>query len=116
MILIIGGYAQGKLEFARKTFGLTDDEIADGAICSAEEISDKRCVNNLHLYIKRGMAVDLNRPDGKIIISDEVGQGVVPVDQFERQWRENVGRTCCVLADAAGEVYRVYAGIGVRIK
>ena len=41
MILIIGGAYQGKLDFAKETFGVTD---ADVYICGEDEIDfSKRC-------------------------------------------------------------------------
>ena len=54
-------------------------------------------------------------PDG-IVICDEVGCGVVPMDREDRSWRERVGRTCCRLAERASAVYRVTCGLGVRLK
>ena len=54
-------------------------------------------------------------PDG-VIICDEVGCGVTPLDRTDREWRERVGRTCCRLAERAEAVYRVRCGLGARIK
>ena len=54
-------------------------------------------------------------PEG-VVICDEVGCGVVPMDREERAWREQVGRTCCRLAERAAAVYRVTCGLGVRLK
>ena len=51
-----------------------------------------------------------------IIITNELGYGVVPVDPFDRAWREAAGRTCCVLAAEAGQVYRVICGLGQALK
>ena len=51
----------------------------------------------------------------KVIISDEVGCGVIPLDKFDREWRECVGRELCGLAADADEVWRVNCGIGQRI-
>ena len=36
-----------------------------------------------------------------ILICDEVGCGLVPVDAFEREYRETVGRICTALANRA---------------
>ena len=56
------------------------------------------------------------RDGNRIIICDEIGCGLVPVDAFEREYREAAGRICTVLAEHADEVYRVVCGIGMRIK
>ena len=54
-------------------------------------------------------------PDA-VVVADEVGSGVVPVDAGERAFREAVGRALCVVAQRAEAVTRCVCGIGVRIK
>lgn len=51
-----------------------------------------------------------------VVVSDEVGSGVVPISKEERLWREAVGRALCVVAEHAESVTRVMCGIGVRLK
>lgn len=51
-----------------------------------------------------------------VVICDEVGYGVVPVDAFERAFREKTGRVCCYFAKEAQQVIRVVCGVGKRIK
>ena len=51
-----------------------------------------------------------------IIVCDEIGCGLVPVDAFEREYREAVGRILSALAGEAERVDRVVCGIGTRIK
>jgi adenosyl cobinamide kinase/adenosyl cobinamide phosphate guanylyltransferase len=58
----------------------------------------------------------LDRWGDCIIISDEVGSGIVPNDPFEREYRERVGRILIKLAARAERVERVICGIGQRIK
>ena len=91
MVLIVGGMAQGKLDFARRELGVT--AWSEGTLGEAD------CVRNLQQ-----------------VICDEVGCGVTPLAREDRDWREQVGRTCCRLAAEAEAVYRVYCGLGVRIK
>ena len=50
------------------------------------------------------------------IVTNELGYGVVPVDAFDRLWREKTGRICTELAGKAEEVHRVVCGIGMVIK
>ena len=52
----------------------------------------------------------------KILIGDEVGNGVVPIEPFERQWRDEVGRVYQLLARRASDVTRVWAGIPQALK
>ena len=58
----------------------------------------------------------LRHGDGLIVISDEVGNGVVPVDKDEREYRERVGRCLIRIAEAASRVERIMCGLGQRIK
>ncbi len=50
------------------------------------------------------------------VILDEVGCGVVPIDAFERIWREEVGRLCCALAERAQKVVRIVCGLPQTLK
>ena len=51
-----------------------------------------------------------------VVVTNELGCGVVPVDAFDREYRERTGRVCTVLAAASDEVYRVICSVGLRIK
>lgn len=53
---------------------------------------------------------------GIVLLCDEIGYGLVPVDAFERQYRELTGRICTRLAEQAEQVERVVCGIGTRLK
>ena len=54
-------------------------------------------------------------PD-RILVTDEIGYGIVPMDPFEREYREETGRICCLLAEKSEEIWRVCCGIGTRLK
>lgn len=111
MELWLGGRAQGKSELAKK--------MHPGAV-----IWDQ-----LHLFVKEELARGMEPaeiwdavskkvdecPD-VIIISDEIGNGIVPMDKDERRWREETGRLLCKIAQRAESVWRVTCGIPVRIK
>ena len=51
-----------------------------------------------------------------MIICDEIGNGIVPLDAFEREYREHTGRILIELAGKADEVVRIICGIQQRIK
>lgn len=51
-----------------------------------------------------------------IIVTNELGYGIVPMERFDREYREKCGRICCELAKEANEVHRVVCGIGEVIK
>ena len=126
MILIIGGAFQGKKEYAKKPFGLKEEEFVDGACCGEEELYQAKAVLHLHEFVRRslkegrdigGMAERiLQKNPSVILLCNELGSGVVPVEAFDREWREATGRLCCRLAAEAEEVHRVVCGIGMVIK
>ena len=114
MVLIVGGMAQGKLAFARRELGVT--AWSDGII------DKENCLYNLHRALRDQLEAETllerwltDHPDG-VVICDEVGCGVVPLDREDRAWREKVGRVCCRLAETAAAVYRVTCGLGARLK
>ena len=125
MKLVIGGSFQGKWNYAKKTFGMETGWL-DGDGCRREELFLARGVFHFHDFIKGelragrsvdGLAEELIEKNPEIIIvSNELGYGVVPVDPFDRKYREAVGRTCEKLAAFSEEVHRVVCGIGQVIK
>lgn len=127
MVLIIGGAYQGKLGYAKKEFPeISEMDWVDGRVCGEEELYVCRGIHHFHAYIERmmreGRCVDdlagrisLRNPK-VVIISDEIGYGIVPADPFEREYREMTGRICTRLAADAKKVCRVVCGIGTVIK
>ena len=108
MIFVTGGAYAGKTEYVKNNYG-----------------ENKITVNGLHKIIRDAMANGLDpydeaekilagNPD--IVICAEVGSGIVPLDAFEREWRETVGRISCMFAEKADAVIRVVCGIGVKLK
>ena len=83
-------------------------------------------LNHFHAWVRRCLlesrdpeketASMILRNPQIIIISDEVGNGIVPMDAFEREYRERLGRILCDLAEKAERVERILCGIGQRIK
>lgn len=124
MILVIGGAYQGKLNYAKKTFHVK--EWADGENCSKEECLQAKGIFHLEGMIRRllldkeevyAFAEQLCRENPEaVLICREVGYGIVPMDAFEREYRELVGRIATVIAGRAQEVHRVTCGIGKVIK
>ena len=51
-----------------------------------------------------------------ILVSNEVGLGLVPDNPLGRQYRDCLGRVNQTLAGSADEVYFMAAGIPVRLK
>lgn len=124
MILVTGGCFQGKTAYACETFGIDRKDAADGMNCPLEEIYSTKLLYHFHEYIKRLMQADLEfdldelqrkNPD-LILVTNELGYGVVPIDRFDREYREKTGRICCSIAKRASEVHRVVCGLGTVIR
>lgn len=126
MILIFGGAYQGKLDYALGTYHLTERDVC---YCDMESMVinfDKKIIYGLDKFVlacvKEGisaqecLADNLDKLKDKIIICDDISQGVVPVDAVERAWREMNGRCMIFLGKEAEEVIRVFCGIGTKVK
>lgn len=126
--MIIGGSFQGKCDYALSGTGLAREDLLDGACCGKEEIFHAKGIRNFHLYVRRfltGLDEDSimafarrlaeEDPD-LVLITDEVGCGIVPLEKEERDYREAVGRVCTDIAGLAERVDRVVCGIGTVIK
>ena len=87
MRLVIGGAFQGKKDYVKNTFHLEDLETRL-----------------------------LERNPQLILLSNELGYGVVPIQAFDRKYREATGRICTRIAAKSSQVIRVVCGIGTVIK
>mgnify|MGYP001623796280 FL=1 len=124
MRIITGGAFQGKRAFAEKLY--PGVEWTDGGRCALDEIRTCRAVYGFHEFVKRWLeqgknweelaSLMLEENRDLILICDEIGCGLVPVDAFEREYRESTGRIMNALAEQAERVDRVVCGIGRRIK
>lgn len=131
MILIIGGFAQGKLHYVKQRYVHCEDgrevTVLDGTLeLPAETGALQVIVNHLHRYIREQLQQGTDpevmienfgkeHPDC-ILICDEIGNGIVPMEAEERTYRERTGRILEQLAAQADEVVRVVCGIGQKIK
>ena len=130
MKLVIGGTAQGKLEYVLLKYDLQKNMVWDGSLPnSTEDIEYEEkpvIINHFHLWIKNRMISGgcpedeimsfLDGNEDCIIICDEIGNGIVPIEPFEREYRERVGRILVQLAKRAEEVERIICGVGQKIK
>lgn len=126
MDFIIGGCFQGKREYVKKKYGFTESDFIDAKDIKNNDMQGKRCLVGFHRFIRtlllegadieKNVTLLLEKNDIRVIISDEIGYGIVPIDAFEREYRELVGRQCCILAQKAERVVRVVSGIAAAIK
>ena len=125
MRLVIGGASQGKLDYVLRRYGLEEKNVMDGNTGDMVDI-DHKVFYAFEAWFKRQLKAG-GRPEDAadvllsslpelIVICDEVGSGIVPVEPFEREFRERLGRYLIKLAERSQSVERVFCGIGQKIK
>ncbi len=126
MRLITGGLYQGKREFVRKKYGITPNDIFDVDKCPFSAIYSRKCIDNYDRIIKILTEKNenpflfteqliKNNPD-VIIIMNEIGNGIIPIEKSERVWREQVGKIGCILAEHSETVERIVCGTVIILK
>ena len=124
MVLVFGGAYNGKLDFVKEKFNVNEDDIF---YCGVNEIDfSKKVICGLHKFTYNNILKDIsslqyikeniNLFKDKIIISDEISSGIVPLKKEERMWREETGRCLQYLSKEASCVYRIVCGIPTIIK
>lgn len=119
MLFVIGGSYQGKLDYVKERFTLTESDIYTCTKNADIDLS-KRCIYHYENYVFYAMKNNLSLPaefsSDQIIIMDDINCGVVPVDPEIRSWREALGRAGAALSRKADEVVRVYCGLPKTLK
>lgn len=133
-----------KKQYKKKGRELLPEEIAEGSTLTDRLLGQTwqtiRVVHGLHLFVRcqlqkqkadkavlplpDALAAECERQLEKllfankelVLICDEVGYGIVPLDEAERCYREAVGRLLCSLAQQADEMVRIVGGMPIRIK
>ena len=92
-------------------------------------VNDIVIINHLHLWVKDLLREGMEESEvqltilswvathpNTILICDELGNGIVPLEKMERIWREQTGRLMIELAKQAERVERILCGLGQRLK
>lgn len=134
MIFIIGGEHQGKLNYALSLTEFKNEDVIDYSNMESLKLREIINCNKIVLYNFNILIKELLRAYDdeeivkekinnmfkacriSVVISNEIGYGIVPMDKFERRYRELTGRICCDIAKESKEVHRVVCGIGTIIK
>lgn len=124
MKFITGGAYQGKRAYAERAYGVKS--WADGGVCPLDAVFSCEGIYHFEQLIGRMMEakLDMTRLTGEIarrnpeivIVSTEIGCGLVPAEEFLRAYREQTGRICTELAASSVRVDRVVCGMAVRLK
>ena len=126
MILIFGGAYQGKLAYALKRSGLTEDDVYYCGENDAGTPTGRKIIYELDKWmlalVKAGadpgpalLRFIEKNPDALVICND-ISCGVVPVDETLRKWREAVGRSLAELSRVSDETVRLFCGIPAVLK
>lgn len=124
MVLVFGGAYNGKLDFVKEQFNVSEDDIF---YCGVNEIDfSKKVICGLHKFTYNNILKEINSLQyikeninlfkDKIIISDEISSGIVPLKKEDRMWREETGRCLQYLSKKSSCVYRIFCGIPTIIK
>lgn len=124
MILIFGGSYNGKINYTKKKYEITENDIF---YCKDTNIDfSKKVICGIHIFVKKCVVNDLDTLEilkenidnlkDKIIITDEIGSGIVPIKKEDRLWRETLGKSIQFLAENSNEVYRIFFGLEECLK
>lgn len=126
MKLIIGGAFQGKRAAAEEVYpGLT---WCDGRTCGRDDVYTCQGIFHFEAYIRRLLKEEpgldpeaftdsiVKQNPALVIVSEEIGYGLVPVGSFDRLYREQTGRICTCIAKRASSVIRIVCGQKIVLK
>ncbi len=119
MVIVIGGANHGKLTFIKN---YVKSEHLDLAQNKSSDLNNYQILYNFHHLIDKYPDFNeycnnnLERLQNKIIIVDEVGLGIVPLDRNLRIKRDELGRSYQTLNAKATVVIRVWYGIAIYLK
>lgn len=128
MILVFGGAYNGKLSFVKEKFNISDKDI----FTINDDLKDlsidfsKKVINNFHKFTYKLSLEEIDAIDyivknqelfkDKIIVCDDISQGIVPLKKEDRFWRENTGKCLQYLSKNSRKVYRIFCGIPMVVK
>ena len=108
MELYVGGYAQGKTDYVKRKYKgeplvVIDGETTGLGFEDADLTAQPECVLFLHfhLWIRRLLsegkdaeevaAAWLHSHPDCVIVADEIGNGIVPMERADREYRDRLG-------------------------
>ncbi len=140
MRFILGGFGQGKLTYALEKYCAKDNESIKENVYDENNFWDivnvctmckdtiivwnhfnlcvKKMIESGHNdeYIGEWVGKIIELPSDIIIICDEIGNGIIPIDENEVRYRELTGRLGIMIAKKADSVERIICGIAQKIK
>ncbi|MEN3190787.1 MAG: bifunctional adenosylcobinamide kinase/adenosylcobinamide-phosphate guanylyltransferase [Atribacterota bacterium] len=81
-----------------------------------DEVEDSSWQEEILVEIKKLAEISYKVPAQVIIVSNEVGMGLVPDNPLGRVYRDILGRANSIIAGKADEVFMMISGIPLKIK
>jgi len=81
-----------------------------------DKVEDPKLQEEILSEIKKLVEISFKVPAQVIIVSNEVGMGLVPENTLGRVYRDILGRANSIIADRADEVFMMVSGIPLKIK
>lgn len=115
----------------QKTLQSIDNKIKNenADVNNIANVNDIVIINHLHMWVKDLLREGMEESEvqltilswvsthpNTILICDELGNGIVPLEKMDRIWREQTGRLMIELAKQAERVERILCGLGQRLK
>lgn len=134
MELFLGGCCQGKKEYVLKLHPECKNQVLEGenfptdwdGMIKELQAFENPVINHLHLWVRKCLEqqADVEQLSDQLLeaypelifICDEIGNGIVPIDALERDYRERTGRLQIRIAERAERVERIVCGISQRLK
>ena len=115
MILVVGGMTSGRKTYVL-SLGYAEEAFSQEPYSDAPVIYgvEKYILDNIDSVDIAGLADILSRKE--VVICQEIGMGVIPVEYKSRMLREKVGSICTLLGNRADRIVRVVCGVPVVIK
>lgn len=124
MELIIGGAYQGKLTFAAEKYGFGQYDLFDLSNGFPEKTYG--CFYHLEALTRKASFDGLNTDEivkrlepyikNAVVVSREIGCGIVPMEPDERLYRETHGAVLRLLAKDAVKITRIFCGLPEALK
>ena len=109
MIFVTGPLFSGKQEYICRALNWSEEDFREKGIRDVQELA-------AHTEETRLEALAERLSGNEVVLSTEIGGGIVPVDPKERKAREKAGRLSCLLARKADTVVRVCCGLPLVMK
>ncbi len=123
MIVITGGVFQHKLDFIYNKFSLSYKDVC---FAGKSDENGKKVIYKFNYFIDKWLKSErdvenetkefIQNHKNFIIVIDQNGCGITPIDINDIVLREETGKAGCILAKNADEVYDVRFGLGIKIK